>query len=101
MRYTLIEINGSSKGGRAMRLDGFRASDSRKEGIRTALAKHGYAADDFEWIHAEEPASGEPDQEGTVYVIYRPTGFRRMYEGAAWEAEFEEDLKNQIFKPPA
>ena len=84
-----------------MQLDGFRTTDSRKESLRATLARHGYAADDFEWILAEEPASGEPDPTGTVYVIYKPTGFRRMYEGAAWENEFEDDLINQIFKPLA
>jgi hypothetical protein len=33
-----------------------------------------------------------------VYVIYSPTGFRRMYDGANWETELEEDLKNRIFE---
>ena len=32
-----------------------------------------------------------------VYVVYVPTGFRRMYTGTNWETEFEEDLRNQIF----
>jgi hypothetical protein len=84
-----------------MKLDGSRISDSQKESARVALEKYGYSEDDFEWVHTRDGfLSGEghiPD--GTVYVIYKPTGFRRMYDGASWETEFEEDLKNQIFKP--
>jgi len=83
-----------------MKLDGFHISDSQKESARAALEQYGYSMDDFEWIPAEEPAHSEAtDYAGTVYVIYKPTGFRRMYEGAGWAIEFEEDLKNQIFKP--
>ena len=72
-----------------MQSDGSRIPDSQKASARVALEKYGYSKDDFEWVD-----SGE-----TVYVIYKPTGFRRMYERASWETEFEEDLKNQIFKP--
>lgn len=85
-----------------MKLDGFRVSESQKESARMALEQTGYSADDFEWIPAEEPADREAtDDAGSVYVIYKPTGFRRMYEGATWATEFAEDLKNQIFKPVA
>ena len=72
-----------------MQSDGSRIPDSQKARARVALEKYGYSEDDFEWVH-----SGE-----TVYVIYRPTGFRRMYDGVDWETEFEEDLKNHIFEP--
>jgi hypothetical protein len=85
-----------------MKLDGFRVSDAQKESARVALDKYGYSEDDFEWVHTQDSfLSGEgriPDGE-TVYVIYKPTGFRRMYVGASWESQFEEDLKNQLFKP--
>ncbi len=84
-----------------MKLDGFRVSDSQKGSARAALEKYGYSEDDFEWIQTEDSLLGGegriPGTE-TVYVIYNPTGFRRMYDGANWETEFEEDLKNQIFK---
>lgn len=79
-----------------MQSDGSRIPDSQKASARVALEKYGYSEDDFEWVHSGE--SQIPGGE-TVYVIYRPTGFRRMYDGASWETEFEEDLKNQIFKP--
>lgn len=83
-----------------MKLDRFRVSDPQKETARAALEQYGYSMDDFEWIPAEEPAHSEvSDDAGTVYVIYKPTGFRRMYEGAEWATEFAEDLQNQIFKP--
>ena len=79
-----------------MQSDGSRIPDSQKESARVALEKYGYSEDDFEWVRSGQ--SHIPGEE-TVYVIYKPTGFRRMYDGANWETEFEEDLKNQIFKP--
>ena len=85
-----------------MKLDEFRISDSQKESARVALAKYGYSQDDFDWVDTQDSSlSGEDHIRGaeTVYVIYKPTGFRRMYGEANWETEFEEDLKNQIFKP--
>ena len=81
-----------------MKLNGFRISDSRKQSARIALEKYGYPEDAFEWVRTQD-MSGEgdiPDAEA-VYVIYVPTGFRRMYTGTNWETEFEEDLRNQIF----
>lgn len=85
-----------------MRLDEFRISDSQKESARVALEKYGYSEGDFEWVTTQDSyLSGEGRSPGaeTVYIIYKPTGFRRMYSAANWDAEFEEDLKNQIFKP--
>ena len=79
-----------------MQSDRSRISDSQKRSARVALEKYGYSEDDFEWVHSGE--SHTPSDE-TVYIIYKPTGFRRMYDGANWETEFEEDIKNQIFKP--
>lgn len=55
--------------------------------MKLRVENYGYAEDDFEYIHGQ----------GEVYVTYKPTGFRRMYDEANWENEFEEDLKNQIF----
>jgi hypothetical protein len=85
-----------------MKLDGFHVLDSQKESARVALEKYGYSEDDFEWVQTQDSTLGGeghiPGAE-TVYVIHKPTGFRRMYGGANWETEFEEDLKNQIFKP--
>ncbi|HEX5732128.1 MAG TPA: hypothetical protein VF131_04755 [Blastocatellia bacterium] len=85
-----------------MKPDGTRISDSQKGRARVALEQYGYSEDDFEWVRTQDSLiSGESRPPGgeTVYVIYKPTGFRRMYDGANWETEFEEDLKNQIFKP--
>jgi hypothetical protein len=79
-----------------MQSDGSRIPDSQKVSARATLEKYGYSDDDFELVH-----SGESHTPGgtTVYVIYKPTGFRRMYDGASWETEFEEDLKHHIFEP--
>ena len=85
-----------------MKFDGSRLSDSQKESARAAFEKHGYSEDDFELVHGQDSSSGgEANIPGTetVYVIYKPTGFRRMYDGTDWGTEFEEDLKNQIFEP--
>jgi hypothetical protein len=65
------------------------------KGARVALEKSGYSEDDFELVRSQEGSQGGQP----VYVIYKPTGFRRMYEEADWPTGFEEDLKNQIFKP--
>jgi hypothetical protein len=84
-----------------MKLDEFRISDSQKESASVALEKYGYSEDDFEWVHTQDRLlneEGHTSDAETVYVIYKPTGFRRMYDGPNWETEFEEDLKNQIFK---
>lgn len=78
-----------------MNLNELRFSESQKESVRVALEKYGYSEDDFDLVYSQESSqSAQP-----VYVIYKPTSFRRMYDGADWLAGFEEDLKNQIFKP--
>ena len=82
----------------AMKLEGFGISNSQKQSCRVALQKYGYPEEDFEWVRAQDSSEeGNIPDEETVYVIYTPSGFRRMYTGANWENECEEDLKNQIF----
>jgi hypothetical protein len=82
----------------AMKLEGFGISDSQKQSARVAVKKYGYPEYDFEWVRAQDiRGEGHIPFEETVYVIYTPSGFRRMYTGANWETEFEEDLRNQIF----
>lgn len=78
-----------------MKLDRFNVLDSQKQNTKAALEKYGYSEDDFEWLHGQSHIPGAE----AVYVIYKPTGFRRMYDAAKWESEFEEDLKSQIFTP--
>jgi hypothetical protein len=75
-----------------MKLDRFNVPDSQKQTTKAAIEKHGYSEEDFEWLHGQSNIPTE-----SVYVIYKPTGFRRMYDGSQWEREFEEDLKDQIF----
>jgi hypothetical protein len=55
--------------------------------MKFRIENYGYSKNDFEVLHGQ----------GEVYVTYNPTGFRRMYDEATWEEEFEEDLKNKIF----
>ncbi|HET9530487.1 MAG TPA: hypothetical protein VFQ92_09055 [Blastocatellia bacterium] len=71
----------------------------QKKSMKTILEKYGYFEDVFEFVRTEGGSlnEGGPVAE-KVYVIYSPTGFRRMYDGANWETEFEEDLKNRIFE---
>ena len=79
-----------------MKLDGFNISEFQRQSIRSALAQYGYAEEDFEWTPTQDAARGGDDRlQGAeaVYLTYKPTGFRRMYGAANWEAEFTEDLK--------
>ncbi len=34
---------------------------------------------------------------GTVTVTYEPTGISRTYEVSTWSADFEDDLKSNVF----
>ena len=85
-----------------MQVDAFYISDSRKERIKKALERYGYTEEDFEWTSTQDIAGSREDRPqgaAAVYLIYKPTGFRRMYSETSWEAEFEDDLRNQIFQP--
>jgi len=35
---------------------------------------------------------------GTVTVTYKPTGIARIYEVSTWLADFEDDLKSNVFQ---
>ncbi len=35
---------------------------------------------------------------GTVTVTYEPTGISRTYKVSTWSADFEDDLKSNVFK---
>ncbi len=35
---------------------------------------------------------------GTVTVTYEPTGISRTYKDSTWSANFEDDLKSNVFK---
>ncbi len=35
---------------------------------------------------------------GTVTVTYKPTGIARIYEVSTWSANFEDDLKSNVFQ---
>ncbi len=35
---------------------------------------------------------------GTVTVTYKPTGISRTYEVSTWSANFEDDLKSNVFQ---
>lgn len=73
-----------------MKPDGFHLSDSQRGSLKIAWEKYGYSEGDFEVLQGQTP-------EEAVYVTYKPTGFRRMYDGTSWKSDFEEDLKNRIF----
>ncbi len=55
---------------------------------------------DFELTEQEdEPrAIGVAVWTGTVTVTYKPTGILRTYEVSTWSADFEDDLKSNVFK---
>jgi hypothetical protein len=68
-----------------------RKTVMKPDGLHFSVVDYGHSEGDFEYVKDDE----------AVYVIYKPTGFRRMYDAASWKDEFEEDLKNRIFNPPS
>lgn len=75
-----------------MGLDTLNIPDAQKDSARAVLERYGYSEDDFDWVSTDGP--GPP----SLYVAYNPTGLRQMYDLADWVSQFEEDLKNQVFK---
>ena len=57
------------------------------------------SVDDFE-ITKERDAPGIKKLIGTgrFTVIYKPTGISRTYEVSTWSANFEDDLKSNVFQ---
>ena len=55
---------------------------------------------DFELTEqADEPRTiGVAVWTGTVTVTYKPAGISRTYEVSTWSANFEDDLKANVFK---
>jgi hypothetical protein len=87
-----------------MNLDALSLPDSQKAQVRSALQKHGYSEDDFDWVHTgPNYTTGEERLPGAemLYLTHIATGFRRMYDISTWAEQFEEDFKNQVFKVKA
>ncbi len=55
---------------------------------------------DFELTEQEDKprAIGVKVWTGTVTVTYKPTGIALIYEVSTWSADFEDDLKSNVFK---
>jgi len=55
---------------------------------------------DFELTEQEdEPKTiGVAMWTGTVTVTYKPTGIARIYDVSTWSADFEDDLKANVFQ---
>jgi len=74
--------------------------DSEREGFVWTIVAANLNVVDFELTEQEdEPRTiGVAVWTGTVTVTYKPTGISRTYEVSTWSADFEDDLKSNVFK---
>ncbi len=75
-------------------------TDSEMEDFDAAILQAGFEVDDISVVDLEdEPrAIGVAVWAGTVTVTYKPTGISRTYEVSTWSANFEDDLKSNVFQ---
>ncbi len=74
--------------------------DSEREDFVERIVAADLSVVDFELTEQEdEPRTiGVAVWTGTVTVTYKPTGISRTYEVSTWSANFEDDLKANVFK---
>jgi hypothetical protein len=74
--------------------------DSEREDFVQCIVAAKLNVVDFELTEQEdEPGTiGVAVWTGTVTVTYEPTGISRTYKVSTWSADFEDDLKSNVFK---
>ncbi len=74
--------------------------DSEREYFLQCIVAANLNVVDFELTEQEdEPRTvGVAVWTGTVTVTYKPTGISRTYKVSTWLANFEDDLKSNVFK---
>ncbi len=74
--------------------------DSEREDFVQCIVAAKLNVVDFELTEQEdEPRTvGVAVWAGTVTVTYKPTGISRTYKVSTWSADFEDDLKSNVFK---
>ncbi len=78
----------------------FLIHDSEREDFVQCIVAANLNVVDFELTEQEDEPStiGVAVWTGTVTVTYKPTGISRTYEVSTWSANFEDDLKSNVFK---
>ncbi len=74
--------------------------DSEREYFVRCIVAANLSVDDFELTEQEDKPRtlGVAVWAGTVTVTYKPTGISRTYEVSTWSANFEDDLKSNVFQ---
>jgi hypothetical protein len=74
--------------------------DSEREDFVQCIVAANLNVVDFELTEQEdEPGTMQMAVwTGTVTVTYEPTGISRTYEVSTWSADFDDDLKSNVFK---
>ncbi len=74
--------------------------DSEREDFKRCIVAANLNVVDFELTEQkDEPGTMQVAVwTGTVTVTYEPTGISRTYEVSTWSADFEDDLKSNVFK---
>ncbi len=74
--------------------------DSEREDFVRCIVAANLNVVDFELTEQEdEPGTiGVAVSTGTVRVTYKPKGIALIYEVSTWSADFEVDLKSNVFK---
>ncbi len=74
--------------------------DSEREDFVQCIVAADLSVVDFELTEQEDEPStiGVAVWTGTVTVTYKPTGISRTYEVSTWSANFEDDLKSNVFQ---
>ena len=75
-------------------------TDSEREDFVQCIVAADLSVVDFELTEQEDKPStiGVAVWTGTVTVTYKPTGISRTYEVSTWSANFEDDLKSNVFQ---
>ena len=74
--------------------------DSEHEDFVQCIVAANLNVVDFELTEQEDEPStiGVAVWTGTVTVTYKPTRISRTYKDSTWSADFEDDLKANVFK---
>ncbi len=74
--------------------------DSEREDFVQYVVAANLNVVDFELTEQEDETRtiGVAVWTGTVTVTYKPTGISRTYKVSTWSADFEDDLKSNVFK---
>ncbi len=74
--------------------------DSEREDFVQCIVEAELSVDDFKLMEQVDPDGPKEGYypTGTVTVTYEPMGISRTYEVSTWSADFEDDLKSNVFK---